>query len=208
MDFVDLMGLLGMSDEMKQVLDQLTVALTFLSVVFGLLQCFLGYRMLRFWVTLCGALIGFSLGFGIARSSMKDSALWIPVLIGAVVAAVLGFVAFKIYLVGVFIFCGVLAAAAVQQISFPDGQVWQIVAVIVTIAVFILAGYLAVKLNRLVIILVTSVSGGLQASSGLRELVPELKASPNYAMICSVVIVGLGMLVQFLTTRSYGKKRR
>ena len=35
-------------------------------LVFGVLNCILGYRLLRFWMMLCGFVIGAGIGFGAA----------------------------------------------------------------------------------------------------------------------------------------------
>lgn len=35
-------------------------------LIFGVINCILGYRLLRFWMMLCGFVIGAGIGFGAA----------------------------------------------------------------------------------------------------------------------------------------------
>ena len=37
-------------------------------LIFGVINCILGYRLLRFWMMLCGFVIGAGIGFGAAYS--------------------------------------------------------------------------------------------------------------------------------------------
>lgn len=204
-----------MGTELDTLLSELTeieagvlTALTVVSVILALMQCFFGYRLLRFWVTLIGGLAGFALGFGISRAQMQDAQVWIPVLIGVVAAALLGFLAFKIYLAGVFLLCGILAGAAVLTIPFPDESVWKTIRIILAIAAFIIAGILSVKFNRQVVIIVTAFSGGMQAADGIAKLAPELSANEAYPVMLGAVLVIAGLAIQFLTTRKYARRRK
>lgn len=202
------MDLLTFVETLNELSEKLSMIITVIAVIAALAQCYFGYRLLRFWVSLIGGLIGFAIGYGISSSYMKDSPVWIPVLIGVVAAALLGFLAFRLYLAGVFIFCGVTAAAAATMIPFPQQSTWQIVEVVVLIAVFLLAGILSVKFNRQVVILVTAVSGGMRAANGLAKLNPALAEKSVYGVSLGAVLVLTGIAIQFLTTRKYAKKKR
>ncbi|MCI1305009.1 MAG: DUF4203 domain-containing protein [Lachnospiraceae bacterium] len=201
------MDLLTLIDTVQSLTGKLQTVLTVITVAAALLQCYFGYRLLRFWVSFFGGLIGFAIGFCLSRSYLKDSPVWIPVLIGVAAAALLGFLAFRLYLAGVFLFCGLIAAAAVTLIPFPKQSTWQVVETVAIIAAFILCGILAVKFNRQVIILVTAVSGGLRAGSGLAKLVPSIGRMTAGGPLLSAALVLTGIAIQFLTTRKYAKKR-
>lgn len=38
-------------------------------LIFGVINCILGYRLLRFWMMLCGFVIGAGIGFGAAYTA-------------------------------------------------------------------------------------------------------------------------------------------
>ena len=46
-------------------------------LVFGAINCILGYRLLRFWMMLCGFIIGAGVGFGVAYSGgVTENRTW------------------------------------------------------------------------------------------------------------------------------------
>jgi len=81
---------------------QATEAGAVLIIIWGLLDCFFGYRVFKFTVGLLGIAAGAVLGhqFCVEVLGIADGARWIGFGIGAVVGGIL---AFGLYLVGVFI---------------------------------------------------------------------------------------------------------
>ena len=70
--------------------------------VFGLLNCILGYRILRFWMMLFGFLIGACTGFGVTYlSGVNDWKMIIGAMAG--LGVVLAIVSFLIYRAGIFV---------------------------------------------------------------------------------------------------------
>ena len=71
-------------------------------LVFGVLNCILGYRLLRFWMMLCGFVIGAGIGFGAAYTGgVTEKYMYAVFMVGAgVLLAVIAFVSYKI---GIFI---------------------------------------------------------------------------------------------------------
>lgn len=201
------MDLLTMIDSARAVIDKLSLIFTVITVAVALLQCYAGYRMLRFWISLAGGLIGFAAGFGISYVNLKNTPVFIPVLIGVAAAALLGFLAFRLYLAGVFVFCGLIAGSAATLIPFPRQSTWQIVEAVVVVLVFLFAGILSVKFNRQVVILITAISGGIRAAHSLAKLVPILRDHTSYGPFLCALLVITGIMIQFLTTRNYAKKR-
>ena len=67
-------------------------------LVFGAINCILGYRLLRFWMMLCGFIIGAGVGFGVAYSSgVTEKYMYAVIMVGiGVVFAVIAFVSYKI----------------------------------------------------------------------------------------------------------------
>ena len=182
------------------------VAVVF-SVAFALLQCFLGYRLLKVWVTVIGFLVGFALGFGISSVLIKGEA-YLPAVIGLVAGILLGLIAFKLYLAGVFVFCGFIAFAAVRTIPLPDEQVWNIVLMVLAVAAFVVAGVLAVKFSRPCIIAITAVSGAFNAVHSLKTPIPVLGSNYALGLVVTLVIAALGIAVQFATTKEVSRRRR
>ena len=45
-------------NQFTQVAAQLSVLLLIVRVAFGALNCFMGYRMLKFWISVCGFFLG------------------------------------------------------------------------------------------------------------------------------------------------------
>ena len=70
--------------------------------IFGVLNCILGYRLLRFWMMLFGFAIGAGLGIGAAYSmNVTEKYIYAAAAIGTgVVIAVIAFLSYKI---GIFI---------------------------------------------------------------------------------------------------------
>ena len=71
-------------------------------LVFGVINCILGYRLLRFWMMLCGFIIGDGVGFGLAYSSgVTEKYMYAAIMVGiGILLAVIAFVSYKI---GIFI---------------------------------------------------------------------------------------------------------
>lgn len=107
---MDILKLFNSVQELTAAAGQLI--LTF-SILFAVLQCFFGYKLLKLWIGLIGFLIGFALGFFLARALVNGEA-YVPALVGIVVGLVFALLAFRIYLIGVFVYCGAIAASAVH----------------------------------------------------------------------------------------------
>lgn len=71
-------------------------------LIFGVINCILGYRLLRFWMMLCGFVIGAGIGFGAAYTGgVTEKYMYAAFMVGAgVLLAVIAFVSYKI---GIFI---------------------------------------------------------------------------------------------------------
>ena len=68
--------------------------------VFGILNCFLGYRILRFWMMIFGFLIGAGAGFGVTYlSGVEDKMMIVGAMAG--LGIVLAIVSFLVYRAGI-----------------------------------------------------------------------------------------------------------
>ena len=181
-----------MPEEIQALIIQAEGVAAAVGGLFALANCFFGYRLQKLWIALIGFFIGLILGFGIGVALLHLNA-GLAFLIGAVLGVLLGLVAFKVYRVGVFLMC--FGAVYTMCYSLIPLQ-WAGVAV--GIAGGILAGVLAVKYLRPVIILTTGVGYGLSAA----QMLLSLFGVDAFSVILPVggVLALAGILVQFKTT--------
>lgn len=195
-----------MFDMIQGLMDRINQVLVVFAIALSLLQCFLGYKLLKFWVSVIGFLAGFSLGFVLTSLAWKTDA-YLPAAIGIAAGLVLALLAFKLYLAGVFIFCGSIAFGAVRTLPFPSEEAWKVAALVLALVAFVAAGLLAVKFSRPCIIAITAVTGAVNAVHSLGTPVPQLDLNANMALALTAALATLGILIQFLTTRRAGGKR-
>ena len=177
-------------------------------VVTALLQCFFGFRFLRFWVAFAGFGFGILLGYRyLAPLVLSEGSAWyLAVLVGVILGVVLAIFSYKLFKVGLFLFCGGVAWYAVS--TLVDGvllEYGQMASMIITVLAcalaFVLAGWLAVSFFRPAVILITSIGGAWSASHTLLQIVPQFFTEPQNLLILFGILAGAGILVQFLTTR-------
>ena len=90
-------GISGFASECIRIIAVVTFLFTFL-------QCFLGYRLFKFWVTICG-FFTFGIMGGVVINTSSDNAGMAMLIV--ILSALLGaFITFKLYKVGIFILCG------------------------------------------------------------------------------------------------------
>ena len=164
---------------------KIIAAITFL---FTALQCFLGYKLFKFWVAVCGFFTFGILG-GVVSSTISGNAGMTAFI--AILSALLGaFIAFKLYKVGVFILCGFM--------GFLLGYVLTRTVVLGIIMALIL-GVLSLFFVKPVIIISTSISGGLVAGTSLTRVLGIDSFATS--IIIGVLFAIFGMLVQFATNK-------
>lgn len=163
-------------------------------MVFGTLNCVLGYRLLRFWVMLFGFAAGAFAGLFVVRSmGVEDKTIYLAAMVGLGVAV--GIVAFLIYKLGIFILGAGIAWTLSIYILHPTTSFVFFVCILLGVAV----GTLAVRFAREVIIVGTSLLGGVMAGFSLSRL-GGLAEIP-YGIAMSVGFALLGLLVQFATNK-------
>ncbi len=175
-------------------LSTLTLILFGAMFLFGLLNCVLGYRLLRFWVMLGGFVIGaFSaifLGMSFGIESRKTL-----LFIGVGTGVVLAIVAFLIYKAGIFLLGAGLGALISTYILHPTTSAIFFLCLLLGVVV----GILTLKFAKEILILATSLAGGILAGFSLAKLL-GMREFP-YGILISLVFVVLGILIQFLTNR-------
>ncbi|APC42008.1 TM7S3/TM198-like domain-containing protein [Clostridium estertheticum] len=174
-------GISGFASECIRIIAIVTFLLTFL-------QCFLGYKLFKFWVTVCG-FFTFGIMGGVVSNTSSDNAgmAMFIVLLSALLGA---FITFKLYKVGIFILCGFM--------GFLLGYVLTQVVTLGIIMALVL-GVLSIFFVRPVIIVSTSLSGGLIAGISLAKVLDI--SSFATSIIIGILFAGFGMVVQFATNK-------
>ena len=159
-------------------------------LIFGVLNCILGYRLLRFWMMLGGFLVGGGLALVVVHTMgiQEKSTMLIAALAAGVVFAV---IAFLIYKAGVFILAAGIGWAASIYFLHPTSSAVFFACILIGVAL----GSMAVKYCREVLIVATSLIGGIMAGVSLAQL-GNLADIP-YGLGMSVGFAVLGMLIQF-----------
>lgn len=183
---VNIMGNLLDSD----LVNRFMMAIFAVILVFGILNCILGYRLLRFWMMVGGFLVGGGLALIIVRTmgTQEKSMMMIAALVTGIIFAV---IAFLIYKAGVFILAAGIGWALSIYFLHPTSSASFFACILIGVAL----GSMAVKYCREVLIVSTSLIGGVMAGVSLAKL-GDLADFP-YGLGMSVVFAIIGMLIQF-----------
>lgn len=163
-------------------------------LVFGFVNCILGYRLLRFWMMIFGFVIGAGLGLGAAFTmGYRDRFTMIAAAVG--VGIVLAVIAFMSYKVGIFVLGAGLGLGVGVYVLHPTTSLTFFLCILLGVVL----GTLAMKWAREVIIVGTSILGGAMAGVSLAKLggLPDIP----YGIVLSVAFAVLGILIQFATNR-------
>ena len=183
---VNIMGNLLDSD----LVNRFMMAIFAVILVFGILNCILGYRLLRFWMMVGGFLVGGGLALIIVRTmgTQEKSMMMITALVTGIIFAV---IAFLIYKAGVFILAAGIGWALSIYFLHPASSASFFACILIGVAL----GSMAVKYCREVLIVSTSLIGGVMAGVSLAKL-GDLADFP-YGLGMSVGFAIIGMLIQF-----------
>ena len=163
-------------------------------LAFGILNCILGYRLLRFWVMLFGFVLGGGAGFAVAYTTgMSDKLMYAAaVLIGGVLLALL---AFLIYKVGIFVIGTGIGMALGIYVLHPTSSAVFFLCILLGVGL----GILAMRFVKGVLIVATSLLGGVLSGYSLAELSGFPQLPIGVAMSAAFAV--FGMLIQFTINR-------
>ena len=167
-------------------------------LVLGILNCVFGYRLIRFWMMVGGFFVGAVLAFICVRSmDIQDKTVWgAAVIVTGIIFAV---IAFLIYKAGVFLLAAGIGWALSIYFIHPTSSAAFFACILIGIAL----GTLAVKYCREVLIVATSLIGGLIAGVSLGRL-GGLAEFP-YGIGLSAGFALLGMLIQFAINKPHSE---
>lgn len=187
--------------QLTEGIETLTSIALIIELLFGALNCFFGYRLLKVWIAICGFLIGSGVGFFIMAQFTADRTLVFGVT--AVAGVVAGVLAYEVYLVGAFFLGWIMTVSAVTVLgrSLEVDDKTKLAVFVGGIILGIVVGALIVRFARPCIIALTSISGGLSAASAAFSLV-KIDQPAMIVVAAGIIAAILGMIVQFMTTPS------
>lgn len=159
-------------------------------LVVGALQCFMGYKLFRFFTALAGFFTGAIIGGIVSAfgSSSEGTVIFCAIIFGAIGAAL----AYFFYKLGVFIMCFGVGSL----IGLGIGALFEEIGPMVLLALIggIAVGVLGVKLVKPVIIICTGIGGGLTMGSALASM---MSIDAPIGVAIGVIIGIFGCFVQF-----------
>jgi hypothetical protein len=161
---------------------------------FGLLNCLLGYRLLRFWMMLGGFALGAVAGYFAANTFGVEDTTYLAV--AAIVCGVLtAIITFLIFKIGIFAIGAAIGLIVSIYVLHPTSSSVFFVCILVGVGL----GTLTAKFSREVIIVSTGVLGGAMSGVAVAKLA-GLAEFP-YGVGMSIGFAVLGILVQFATNK-------
>lgn len=189
------------------------------TIAWGFLDCFFGYRVFKITLAVVGGLVGLAAGHGAAIAlGLGETAELVSMVVGAVVGGVL---AFMLYIAAVFI-AGFGFGATLGMLLLANYQ--HMVSLLVGVITGIIGGFLAVKAQRILIILSTALLGSFRAILALSyftnqldwlfyfrqpEQMPALIEGNTWMFPAILALAAVGVMAQFeLDGNSPKKKKR
>ena len=182
-----------------QVLSGIMIIVFGIVFVFGLTNCILGYRLLRFWMMIFGFCIGAGIGFFLVyRIDTEDKAYYMAAMLG--IGVVMAVLAFMIYRAGIFILGAGLGLFLSIYLIHPTSSFSFFLCILIGVGI----GVLALRYDREVIIVGTSFLGGVTAGLSLAKLL-AMDQIP-YGILFGAAFAILGMLIQFAINKPRAAK--
>lgn len=182
----------------SDLLSRFMMAVFAVILVFGILNCVLGYRLLRFWMMLGGFFVGAGLAFVTVHGmGIEEKSTWLLAMV--VTGIIFAVVAFLVYKAGVFILAAGIGWAASIYFLHPTSSAVFFACILIGIAL----GSMAVKYCREVLIVATSLIGGIMAGVSLAKL-GNLADIP-YGLGMSVGFAVLGILIQLAINKPHSE---
>ncbi len=173
----------------SNLMDRFMMGIFAVILVFGILNCILGYRLLRFWMMLGGFLVGAGLAFVTVHGmGVEEKTTWLAAMV--ITGIIFAVIAFLIYKAGVFILAAGIGWTLSIYFLHPTTSAAFFACVLIGVAL----GTMAVKYCREVLIVATSLIGGLM--SGISAAKLGNLADIPYGLGMSVGFAILGILIQ------------
>jgi len=192
-------------ENLDQTMKSILPVVGLIVCVYGLLQCFLGYKLFKFWCGIVGLFAGVLIGDAIATSGVLTNTPG-AALLGFLIILFLGligaFVAYRAYMVGLFLYAFAAAFSVIFYIvflTFGSPLAGMLIGMIAGVAM----GVVAVVFKRFWIIVATSVYGGISICTGMMMVIISVEL--GWFFILPPVFAIAGFIVQEKTVKKYKK---
>lgn len=172
------------------VLNDYAALFSLLSLFMAGLICFSGYRWFRFWCSLLGFILFYALGSFIAGLFSLNAMLTLVISLACAVGGAC--IAFFLVKTGIFVLCAFVSFFFLYAITGGN--------LLISLLVAVAMGALSYWFGDILIILLTSVTGGMALGSGIAQFG---KLNSRLEWILSVGMVIAGAVVQFFGKRRY-----
>lgn len=185
----NLMNIAGRVHDM-QIAGTLSMVIFGVVLVFGIMNCMLGYRLLRFWMMIFGFLIGAGIGlFAVYQIGFGEKLYYAVGMIG--VGLILAILSFAVFKAGIFIMGAGIGLTLTVYVIHPTTSFSFFICLLAGVGL----GMLALRYEREVIIVGTSILGGILSGFATAKLA-NMEEIP-FGIIFSVGFALVGMLIQF-----------
>lgn len=168
--------------------------LLIIPAIFGLLNCFFGYRLFKVWMALCGFLAG-GIVAAVVVSHFTDET-WIRAAAILGVAVVCALISYQVYLIGAFFIGWAMTFFSVYHLINSLGAAGRRAQELLLFSILIglVVAILIVKFSKPTIILFTGISGAMSAGGSIAQLVNVTDTALVFAI--GAVLAAAGILVQ------------
>lgn len=173
-----------------------------ISIVIGLLLCFLGLKIMKALVTLVGFVAGAGIGVGITQIAGLEGIINVLVIFGC--AFLLAALSYFVYRLGIFITAfGIIGSITLTIIDTSIN-----LQVLIALGVTLLLAVLAMIFMEPAVIIITALAGGFLAGTDILALA-GFSEHMFISLGISILLAVLGMVVQFMMhSRKVGKKEK
>lgn len=186
------------SDTVNQVVSENMMIALIVTTVIGIFLSMFGLKMIRLWSALLGLVAGAGIGFAVTELAGLEPMIVVGATIGG--GIVLAFLAGFFYRFGIFLLA--LLSGTYIAILFVNPQDWIFLGVCLAIGIVI--SLLALKFVEPIMIVVTSIIGGVLAGDTIATLAELDNPIFRYGIMVLVAIVG--GIIQF--TLESGKRKK
>ena len=186
------------SDTVNQVVSENMMIALIVTTVIGIFLSMFGLKLIRLWSALLGLVAGAGIGFAVTELAGLEPMIVVGATIGG--GIVLAFLAGFFYRFGIFLLA--LLSGTYIAILFVNPQDWIFLGVCLAIGLVI--ALLALKFVEPIMIVVTSIIGGVLAGDAIATLAELDNPIFRYGLMVLVAIVG--GIIQF--TLESGKRKK
>ncbi len=186
------------SDTVNQVVSENMMIALIVTTVIGIFLSMFGLKLIRLWSALLGLVVGAGIGFAVTELAGLEPMIVVGATIGG--GIVLAFLAGFFYRFGIFLLA--LLTGTYIAILFVNPQDWIFLGVCLAIGLVI--ALLALKFVEPIMIVVTSILGGVLAGDAIATLAEFDNPIFRYGIMVLVAIVG--GIIQF--TLESGKRKK